>query len=177
MTKNRGSKKSASNALEKLFLHALADIYAAEKAASEALNTLAGAATLPGLQVALTAHRDETEAQKERLKKIFEIFDAKPRSIACKAINGIVDEGDAILGEFSDTDAVDAAVIFIAQAIEHYEINRFGSLREWARELGKLDAARLLSEMLDAEYAADAMLTKIAEDQANAVAESTRSNS
>jgi ferritin-like metal-binding protein YciE len=176
VAKNDRSKKSASNALEKLFLHALADIYTAEKTASRALNALAGAATLPSLQAALTAHRDETETQKERIKKIFEIFDAKPRSIACKAINGIVDEGDAILGEFGDTDAADAAVIFIAQAIEHYEINRFGSLREWARELGKPDAARLLSEMLDAEYAADAMLSKIAEDQANAVAEGAQSN-
>jgi ferritin-like metal-binding protein YciE len=174
MARKDTSKKTASNALEKLFLHALGDIYSAEKAASKALTELAGAATLPGLQVALTAHRDETEAQKVRIEKVFEIFDAKPKSITCKAINGIVDEGDAILQEFGDTDAADAAVIFVAQAIEHYEINRFGALREWAKELGKPDAARLLSEMLDAEYSADQMLTKIAEDQANPVAEGTR---
>jgi ferritin-like metal-binding protein YciE len=138
MARKDTSKKTASNALEELFLHALGDIYSAEKAASKALTELAGAATLPGLQVALTAHRDETEAQKVRIEKVFEIFDAKP------------------------------------QAIEHYEINRFGALREWAQELGKPDAARLLSEMLDAEYSADQMLTKIAEDQANPVADGRR---
>ena len=73
---------------------------------------------------------------------------SKPKSIPCKAIRGIVDEGDAILEEFANTDAADAAVIFVAQAIEHYEINRFGALYEWARELGGLDAARLLSGVL-----------------------------
>jgi len=174
MARKDSPTKGGTNALEKLFLHALGDIYSAEKTASKALKDLAGAATLPGLQAALTAHCEETEAQKDRLQKVFEIFHAKPKAIACKAIQGIVDEGEAILGQFGETDAADAAVIFVAQAIEHYEINRFGALREWAHELGKPEAERLLSEMLDAEYAADQMLTKIAVDQANAVAEGAR---
>lgn len=174
MARKDTSHKHGMSALEKLFLHALGDIYSAEKAASRALKGLAGVASLPGLQAALTAHRDETAAQKERLERVFEIFHAKPKSITCKAINGIVDEGDTILGEFGGTEAADAAVIFVAQAIEHYEINRFGTLREWAHELGKPEAERLLSEMLDAEYAADQMLTKIAEDQANRAAEGAR---
>ncbi|WP_158497303.1 ferritin-like domain-containing protein [Methylocystis sp. ATCC 49242] len=174
MARKDTSKKTTTNALEKLFLHALGDIYSAENAASRALKDLAGAATLPGLQAALTAHRDETEAQRKRLEAIFEMFHARPKSITCQAIKGIVDEGETMLGEFGDTDAADAAVIFVAQAIEHYEINRFGTLREWAHELGKPEAERLLSEMLDAEYAADQMLTKIAEDQANRAAEGAR---
>ncbi len=177
MARQHPSNKAVSNQLEKLFLHALGDIYSAEKAAIKALENLADAATLPGLQAALTAHRDETEAQMQRVESVFEMFDAKPKSISCKAINGIVEEGDAILREFGDTDAADAAVIFVAQAIEHYEINRFGALREWAQDLGKPDAARLLAEMLDAEYSADEMLTKIAEDQANVIAEGARPTS
>ncbi len=177
MARRHPLNKTASNPLERLFLHALGDIYSAEKAAIKALENLAQAATLPGLQAALTAHRDETEAQMQRIENVFEMFDSKPKSIKCKAINGIVDEGEAILAEFGDTDASDAAVIFVAQAIEHYEINRFGALREWAQDLGMTDAARLLAEMLDAEYSADQMLTKIAEDQANAIAEGPRPTS
>lgn len=166
--------KHAANALEKLFLHGLGDIYAAEKTAAKALKSLASTATLPSLQAALTAHGEETDSQRERLKEVFEIFDAKPKSVACKAITGIVDEGDEIMDVFGDTAAADAAAIFVAQAIEHYEINRLGALREWAEALGKPEAARLLSVMLDNEYAADRMLTKIAEEQANLAAEGKR---
>lgn len=171
MAKKDMTAKHPTNALEKLFLHALGDIYAAEKTAAKALKSLAATATLPSLQAALTAHGDETEAQRQRLKEVFEVFEAKPKSIACKAISGIVDEGDEIMDTFGDTNAADAAAIFVAQAIEHYEINRLGALREWAEELGKPEAARLLAAILDNEYAADKMLTKIAEEQANIAAE------
>lgn len=161
----------ARNALERLFFHALRDIYGAELSARKALKRLAGAATLPGLKAALVAHHDEKIEQIARLEEIFAILDLAPKAADCKAMEGILAEADDILRAFGHDDAADAAVIFAAQAIEHYEINRYGALREWARELGHEDASRMFALLRDQEYAADAMLSKIALDRANPAAE------
>lgn len=171
MTKKDTAKKNDRSALERLFLHALKDMYFAEGAIHKAFVDVAQSAKLPSLQAALTAHCEETKDQTERLEKVFEIFKAKPKAIPCEAIKGILEESSNVLDQFGDTEAADAAAIFCCQAIKHYEITRYGTLREWARELGRMDAARILSELLDQEYAADEMLTKIAEDRANKIAE------
>lgn len=171
MSKKDPVKKKERSALEKLLLHALKDMYSAEGAIHKALVDMAGAAKLPSLQAALTAHCQETADRTGRLEKVFELFGAKPKAVPCEAIKGILTESANVLDQFGDTEAADAAAIFCAQAIKHYEITRYGTLREWARELGATEAARILSELLDQEYAADQMLTKIAEDRANKVAE------
>jgi ferritin-like metal-binding protein YciE len=168
------AKAKADNPLQHLFVHALKDIYFAENAIYKALPKMIDGSEHPELKTALTTHRKETEGQIKRLEQIFDLLGLKAESTPCEAIKGILKEGEEVLEKFGDTDAGDASVIFGCQAVEHYEINRYGTMREWANELGMADISKLLSQTLAEERNADEKLTDIAEESINIAAEGKR---
>jgi ferritin-like metal-binding protein YciE len=153
--------------LTDLFIETLKDTYYAEKQLLKALPKMAKAAESSQLRDAFETHRDETEAQIERLEKVFEMCDAKPRAKTCDAILGIIEEGKEIMEEFRGSEALDAGLIAAAQAAEHYEISRYGTLKTWAGQLGMTDAAKLLEETLEEEKHTDQLLTQMAESSVN----------
>jgi len=157
--------------LDELFHDTLKDIYFAEKKILATLPKMAKAAQNGELKAAFEKHRDETEGQVERLNQVFAIIDKKPQSKTCAAIVGITEEGAEIMQEYKGSPALDAGLLAAAQAVEHYEISRYGTLRTWAEELGHTDAASLLQETLDEEEATDQALTKIAKTAVNQEAE------
>ena len=132
---------------------------------------MAKAAQNGELKAAFEKHRDETEGQVERLDQVFAIIDKKPQGKTCAAIVGITEEGAEIMQEYRGSPALDAGLLAAAQAVEHYEISRYGTLRTWAEELGHTDAASLLQETLDEEEATDQALTEIAKTAVNQEAE------
>ena len=147
---------------DELFAHGLQDIYYAENQILKALPKLIEAATSPPLQRSLKEHLEETEGHVARLEQIFEMREEKPKGTKCHGINGLISEGDAITGNVSDTRVLDAAIIAAAQAVEHYEITRYGSLIAWATEMGRNDFADILGENLAEERATDQRLTAMA---------------
>ena len=153
--------------LEGLFKHFLKDIYYAEKQVLKTLPKMARKADSSDLREAFEHHREETEGQIENLEKAFEHLGMKARGVTCQAIDGILEEGKEIMEEASDPDARDAGMIAAAQAVEHYEITRYGTMISWARTLGHKDVVDLLQKNLDQEYAADDELTKIVEGALN----------
>ena len=153
--------------LEDLFHETLKDIYYAERKILKALPKMKRAAQSTELKAAFEKHREQTEGHLERLQQVFEIIGKTARGKTCDAIEGIVAEGEEIMEEFKDTAALDAGLISAAQAVEHYEITRYGTLKRWATELGLADAARLLDATLKEEATTDADLTKLAETSAN----------
>ncbi|WP_029029292.1 ferritin-like domain-containing protein [Salinarimonas rosea] len=153
--------------LEDLFLDTLKDVYNAEKQALRAYPRIVKAVASDDLKAALEQHRDETETQVERLDRIFEMLGKPARGKTCEAMQGLVEESKEILSEFKGSVALDAGVIATAQAMEHYEISRYGTLRAWATALGMKDAAKLLEETLKEESRTDEKLTKLAETAAN----------
>jgi ferritin-like metal-binding protein YciE len=153
--------------LNDLFLEVMKDTYHAEKQILRALPRMAKAAESDQLRQAFETHRAETEAQVERLEEVFEIIGKPARTKTCQAILGIIEEGKEVMSDFAKTDALDAGLIAAAQAVEHYEISRYGTLRTWATQLGMRDAARLLEETLKEEKKTDELLTKLAEAAAN----------
>lgn len=153
--------------LEDLFHDTLKDIYYAERKILKALPKMKRAAASDELKAAFDKHIAETEGQVERLQQVFEIFGKAARGKTCDAIEGLVSEGEEIMDEFKDTAALDAGLISSAQAVEHYEIARYGTLKQWAKELGMDDAARLLDETLQEEMKTDKALTSLAEASAN----------
>jgi ferritin-like metal-binding protein YciE len=157
--------------LDDLFHDTLKDIYFAEKKILATLPKMAKAAQDKDLKAAFEKHRDETEGQVERLNQVFAIIDKKPQGKTCAAIVGITEEGAEIMQEYKGSPALDAGLLAAAQAVEHYEISRYGTLRTWAQELGLDDAASLLQETLDEEEATDKILTQIAETVVNQEAE------
>jgi ferritin-like metal-binding protein YciE len=157
--------------LDDLFYDTLKDIYFAEKRILATLPKMAKAAQDQDLKAAFEKHRDETEGQVERLNQVFAIIDKKPQGKTCAAIVGITDEGAEIMQEYKESPALDAGLLAAAQAVEHYEISRYGTLRTWAEELGLDNAASLLQETLDEEKATDKILTQIAETAVNQEAE------
>jgi len=157
--------------LDELFHDTLKDIYFAEKKILATLPKMAKAAQNRELKAAFEKHRDETEAQVERLDQVFAIIDKKPQGKTCAGIVGITDEGAEIMQEYKGSPALDAGLLAAAQAVEHYEISRYGTLRTWAEELGHTDAASLLQETLDEEEATDQALTEIAKTAVNQEAE------
>ena len=161
----------AEKNLEDLFLDTLKDIYYAEKQILKALPKMAKAADSDQLRAAFEKHHDETEGQIERLEQIFETLGKPARGKKCDAIEGILDEGKEIMDEYKGAPALDAGLLAAAQAVEHYEISRYGSLRTWANELGYKDAVALLDRTLSEEKTTDATLTKLAESQVNQHAE------
>lgn len=153
--------------LEDLFYDGLKDIYYAERKILRALPKMARGAQSEQLKSAFEMHKDQTEQQVERLQKVFEILGKRAQGKTCPAIDGIVEEGEEILDEYKDTSALDAGLVGAAQAVEHYEIARYGTLKRWAQTLGMKDAAKLLDETLKEEIETDASLTKLADKDAN----------
>jgi ferritin-like metal-binding protein YciE len=156
--------------LNALFLDTLKDIYYAEKQIYKALPKMAKAAASDKLRAAFEKHQSETEGQIERLEKVFEILGKAARGKKCDAIEGILEEGKEIMDEYRGEPALDAGLLAAAQAVEHYEISRYGTLKTWATKLGLKDAARLLEQTLTEEKKTDDMLTQIAETAVNAEA-------
>jgi ferritin-like metal-binding protein YciE len=152
------------------FYETLKDVYFAEKHSVKACKKSAKAAVLPELKTAFTHHADESAVQVERLAQIFELMDKPARAKTCEATLGILSEMDEDLEDFGNTAAGDAVLIGCAQALEHYEITRYGLLKTWAAQLGMADAAKLLDQTLQEEKKADALLSQIAEKAANAAA-------
>ncbi len=148
--------------LNDLFLDTLKDIYFAEKHILKALPKMAKAAHSSKLRTAFEKHESETEGQVERLEKIFDLLDKPARTKTCDAIVGILDEGKEIMAEYKGTEALDAGLLAAAQAVEHYEIARYGTLKAWATKLGRAEVVRLLDETLQQEHKTDEALTGLA---------------
>lgn len=157
--------------LRELFIHTLKDIYYAERHILKALPRMQRNATSKALRDAFALHREQTELQVERLDQVFELMGERPRGKTCAAIIGIVDEAKEIIEDFEDTEALDAGLIMAAQAVEHYEITRYGTLKAWAEELELEEVAELLDETLQEEKDTDALLSQIAEGGVNQQAE------
>ncbi|TPP07042.1 ferritin-like domain-containing protein [Rhizobium glycinendophyticum] len=162
---------ATTKTLEDLFHETLKDIYYAERKILKALPKMARAAQDEKLKAAFQQHKDETEGQVERLQQVFEIIGKRPRAKTCPAIDGIVEEGEEIMEEFKGSPALDAGLLAAAQAVEHYEISRYGTLRAWAQQLGYNDAVKLLDETLSEESKTDEALTKLAEKAVNSAAQ------
>ena len=153
--------------LEELFAETLKDIYFAEKQILRALPKMAREAASPELKQAFETHRDQTEGQVERLNQVFEQLGRPARGKTCEAIIGIIDEAKEIMEEFKGAEALDAGLASSAQAVEHYEIARYGTLKTWAQQLGLNDAAKLLDETLQEEIKTDRLLTRLATSTIN----------
>jgi ferritin-like metal-binding protein YciE len=156
--------------LNDLFLDTLKDIYYAEKQILKALPKMAKAAHSEQLRAAFEKHHDETEGQVERLEQIFELIDKPARGKTCYGIQGILEEGKEVMDDFKGSEALDAGMVAAAQAVEHYEIARYGAMKEWANQLGMKDAVRLLDETLQEEKKTDEALTSLAEASVNLAA-------
>src|SRR5580693_7034637 len=155
------------NDLNELFLDTLKDIYYAEKQILKALPKMAKAANADELRAAFEKHHGETEGHVERLEQVFELLGKPARGKKCDAIEGIIDEGKEVMEEYADTPALDAGLLAAAQAVEHYEISRYGTLKAWAAKLGMKDAVKLLDQTLAEEKKTDDTLSKIAETAVN----------
>ena len=157
----------ADKDLKALFLHQLKDTYFAENAIVKALPTMAEAATSDDLKVAFGVHLEETKNQVKRLDQVFKLLGQKPEGVECKAIQGIIAEGSEVVEEFSGGEALDAGLIAAAQAIEHYEITRYGTMLAWAKQLELSEIEELLKETLIEEENTDEILSDLAEDAIN----------
>ena len=161
----------ADKNLDTLFHDTLKDIYFAEKAITKALPKMAKAAHSTELKDAFMTHLEQTKGHVQRLEQVFELMGKKPQAKTCDAIKGIIAEGDEISEEYSESEALDAGLLAAAQAVEHYEISRYGTLRTWAEELGMDEAAELFEATLNEEKTTDQLLTKLAETSVNLAAE------
>ncbi len=155
------------NDLQKLFEHTLMDVYFAEGQIVKTLPKLAKKAKEPKLKEAFETHLQQTKEHVERLEEVFKILGKAPKGAPCEAIKGILKEGDEVVEEFGSTKALDAGMIAAAQAVEHYEMARYGALKAWATELGMDEAAELLGETLEEERETDELLSGLAESSAN----------
>jgi ferritin-like metal-binding protein YciE len=153
--------------MDELFVATLKDIYYAEKQILKALPGMVKKAKEPELKKALETHRKETEGQVERLGQVFKQLDQPARGKKCDAIEGIIAEAKEHMEEIENDQVLDAGMISSAQAVEHYEICRYGTLIEWAKDLGYNDAVKLLQQTLDEEKNADKLLTRIAKASSN----------
>jgi ferritin-like metal-binding protein YciE len=156
--------------LDDLFVHTLRDIYYAEKQILKSLPKMIDQATDPQLQNGLKQHLGQTEQHVKRVEEVFRLHGVEPKGTDCPAIDGIIAEAEAVTGEADDNDVLDAAIIAAAQAVEHYEITRYGSLIAWAKQLGRQDCAAVLKKNLDEEKTADKTLTEIADRRVNQAA-------
>ncbi len=153
--------------LDDLFLDTLKDIYYAEKQIVKALPKMAKAATSPQLKAGFEQHLEETEGHIKRLEQVFELLGKPARGKTCDAILGILEEGKSIMDEFKGTVALDAGLVSSAQAVEHYEIARYGTLKTWAQQLGMKEAVSLLDATLKEEEATDKRLSQVAVGDVN----------
>ncbi len=158
---------ASEKTLEDLFLDTLKDIYYAERQIVKTLPKMAKAASSAELKAGFEKHLAETEGHVERLEQIFELLDKPARGKTCDAILGIIEEGKTIMDEFKGTAALDAGLVSAAQAVEHYEIARYGTLKTWAQQLGLKDAVTLLDATLQEEVATDQTLSALAEADVN----------
>lgn len=157
----------AKKTLDNLFHDTLRDVYYAEKKILKTLPKMAKAAESEQLSAAFEKHYTETEGQIERLEAVFEIIGKRPQAKTCPAIDGVLEEGAEIMEEYKDSPALDAGLLAAAQAVEHYEITRYGTLKRWAEMLGLKDAVKLLDETLKQESKTDADLSKLADTTVN----------
>lgn len=153
--------------LDDLFVHTLRDIYYAEQQITKALPEMIDKASNAGLKQGFQKHLKETQGHIKRLEQVFELHGVKARGVNCPAIDGIIEEAEEIAGDIDDKQVMDAALIAAAQAVEHYEITRYGTLIAWAEELGRSDCAALLKQNLAEEKATDKKLTELAEQRVN----------
>lgn len=153
--------------MDDLFVHQLQDVYYAEKQIHKSLPKMIDKASSAKLKQGLEKHRTETEHHIERLEQVFKQHGAKAKAVDCPAIDGILKEAGEVTAEVADKEVLDAAIIAAAQAVEHYEITRYGTLVAWAKQLGREDCAALLKQNLDEEYAADDKLSALAKKEVN----------
>ncbi|TCT01568.1 ferritin-like domain-containing protein [Aquabacter spiritensis] len=153
--------------MDDLFVHTLRDIYYAEKRILKALPKMIDKTSDATLKQAFQAHLKETEGHVTRLEEVFRMHGVEAKTVTCPAIDGIIDEAEEIAGEIADKEVLDAALAAAAQAVEHYEMTRYGTLVAWAKRLGRADCARVLEKTLAEEKAADQKLTSIAEGKLN----------
>jgi ferritin-like metal-binding protein YciE len=153
--------------MDDLFVHTLRDIYYAENQIVKALPNMIEKASDPSLKQGFQTHLGETRNHVKRLEQVFEMHGIEVGGVDCPAIDGIIEEADDVAGDVADAKVLDAALIAAAQAVEHYEMTRYGTLIAWARQLGRNDCASLLQQTLDEEKATDRKLTSIAEQQVN----------
>src|SRR3954469_13320974 len=156
--------------LDDLFVHTLEDIYYAEQKITKALPKMIEKVQDPELKQGFQTHLSETKNQVKRLEKVFQMHGVPAKAVTCPAIDGIVDEAEEVLGDARDPEVLDAAALAAAQAVEHYEIARYGTLIAWAKQLGRSDCAYVLDQTPAEEKAADLKLTGIAEARVNRVA-------
>jgi ferritin-like metal-binding protein YciE len=156
--------------LDDLFVHTLQDIYYAEQHITKALPKMISKVTNPELKQGLQSHLEQTRGHVTRLERVFQMHGLEAKAVTCPAIDGILEEANDIMGDAQDSDVLDAAAAAVAQAVEHYEIARYGTLIAWARELGRDDCASVLEQTLPEEKAADAKLTQVAEARLNRLA-------
>ena len=153
--------------LDDLFLQTLKDIYYAERKILKSLPRMAKAAESKELKQAFNTHREETQGQIERLEQVFEMLGKRASGKTCEAINGLLEEGESVMEDFGESEALDPAILATAQAVEHYEIVRYCALRSWAEELGLQEAVKLIDQNLQEEKKTDALLTQLAEARIN----------
>jgi ferritin-like metal-binding protein YciE len=171
--RNEHPQEHAMEKFSELFEETLKDIYYAEKAILKALPKMAKKASSSKLEAAFTKHHKETERQVERLEEVFKLIGKRASGKDCPAIDGILEEGEEVMKEAEDDTIRDAAMLAAAQAVEHYEISRYGTLIAWAEKMEMSDAARLLQATLDEEKLTDRKLTELAESEINVEAEAT----
>src|SRR5436305_13351513 len=150
-----------------LFVHQLQDVYYAEKQLEKALQKMAGKAKDKQLKQGFLTHLEETKTHVQRLQEVFRMHGAEAKAVDCPAIDGIIEEADDVAGEVADDTVLDSALINAAQAAEHYEIARYGSLIAWAKQLGRNDCASILQKTRDEGQATDKKLTEMAESKVN----------
>lgn len=165
------AQKKAQKMLDDLFHATLQDIYYAEKKILTALPRMAKAAQSEDLRAAFEKHRRETEVQVQRLEQVFQLIEEPAKGKKCAAIEGIIEEGKEIMLEFKGSPALDAGLLAGAQAVEHYEISRYGTLKAWAEKLEIEQAVKLLDQTLTEEKNTDEALTELAEAAINQQAE------
>lgn len=153
--------------LDDLFVHTLQDIYYAESQIAKSLPKMIGKATDPQLKQAFETHLEETKNQIKRLEQVFQMHGQEVKGVTCAAMDGILEEATETMSDVDDKDVLDAAMLASAQAVEHYEITRYGTLIAFAKQLGRQDCASVLQQTLNEEKAADQKLTAVAESRVN----------
>lgn len=156
--------------MDDLFVHTLRDIYYAENQIVKALPEMIEKATNPELKQGFQVHLEETKTHVRRLEQLFQLTGQHAKAVDCPAIDGIIEEAEDIISEVEEKDVLDAAMIAAAQAVEHYEIARYGALIAWAKQMGRNDCASILEQTLQEEKATDQKLTGLAEGKVNALA-------
>ena len=156
--------------MDDLFVHTMKDIYYAENQILKALPKMARGAQSEDLKAAFRKHAEETDLHVQRLEQVFEELGRPARGKTCPAIDGIIEEGEEVMEAFKGTPALDAGLVAAAQAVEHYEIARYGTLAQWAKDMGRAEVASLLERSLQEEKQADAKLSQIAEGGVNKAA-------